>query len=93
VRGATLAADRCDVRSSTDSIAWSLRLAARSGGPRLLMSPTREEATMSATVDERKAKDRTMDRLAALVEDAAVIALLFSLVALVAAVVVAALVI
>jgi hypothetical protein len=48
---------------------------------------------MSATVDQRKAKDRTMDRLAALVEDAAVIALLFSLMALVAAVVVAALVI
>jgi hypothetical protein len=56
------------------------------------MSHIREEATMSAIVDERKAKDRTMDRLAGLVEDAAVLAVLFSLMSLVAAVIVAAVV-
>jgi hypothetical protein len=93
VRGDALGLTAASLRGFTDSIAWSLRLAGRCGGPRLLMSHTREEATMSATVDERRATDRTLDRLAALVEDAAVIAVLFSLMALVAAVVVAALVI
>ena len=51
----------------------------------------REEATMSAVVDERKAKGHTMDRLADLVEDAAVLALVFSIMVLVAIVIAAAL--
>jgi hypothetical protein len=66
-------------------------LAARTGGPRLRDVHIREEATMPATVDEHK--DRTMTRLGDLVEDAAVIVLLFSFAVLVAAVIVAALVI
>jgi hypothetical protein len=57
------------------------------------MSQIREEATMPAVVDERKTTDRTIDRLAGLVEDAAVLAMVFSFMALAAAVIVAALVI
>lgn len=56
------------------------------------MSQIREEATMSAVVDERKPHNRTIDRLAGL-EDAAVLAMVFSFMALAAAVIVAALVI
>ena len=51
---------------------------------------------MSAVADERRArttKDHTIDRLASLVEDAAVIVVVLALLALVAAVIVAALVI
>ena len=57
------------------------------------MSQIREEATMSTVVQERKAKDRTMNRLAGLAEDAAVLALAFSFMVAVAALIVAALVI
>jgi hypothetical protein len=66
-------------------------LAARPDSPRLQLTQTREEATMPATVDQHK--DRTMSRLGDLLEDAAVIAIVFSFVVLVAAVIVAALVI
>jgi hypothetical protein len=55
------------------------------------VSHIREEATMHATVDEHK--DRTMARLADLIEDAAVIVMLFSFTVLVAALIVAAIVI
>jgi hypothetical protein len=48
---------------------------------------------MPAVVDERRTTDRTIDRLAGLVEDAAVLAMVFSFMALAAAVIVAALVI
>jgi hypothetical protein len=56
------------------------------------MSHIREEAIMLATVDERRAKDRTISR-ADLAEDAAVILMLFSGVVIAAALIVAALVI
>jgi hypothetical protein len=55
------------------------------------MSHIRQEATMPATVEQHK--DRTMTRLVDLVEDAAVIAMVFSFAVLMAAVIVAALVI
>jgi hypothetical protein len=50
---------------------------------------TREEATMATTVDKREPKDRTMNRLADLAEDAAFLVVLFSGVVMVAALIAA----
>jgi hypothetical protein len=50
---------------------------------------TREEAIMLATIDRSDAKDRTMNRLADLAEDAAFLVVLFSGVVMVAALVAA----
>jgi len=64
-------------------------LATLSGAPRLLDVPTREEATMLTTTAQREAKDRTMNRLADLAEDAAFLVVLFSGVVMVAALIAA----
>jgi hypothetical protein len=64
-------------------------LATLSGAPRLVDVPTREEATMLTTTAQREPKDRTMNRLADLAEDAAFLVVLFSGVVMVAALIAA----
>jgi len=49
----------------------------------------REEAGMATTVDKREPKDRTVNRLADLAEDAAFVVMLFSGIVMVAALVAA----
>jgi hypothetical protein len=84
-----IAAAAVRLHVSTDSIAWSARLATLSGAPRLVDVPTREEATMLTTTAQREPKDRTMNRLADLAEDAAFLVVLFSGVVMVAALIAA----